>query len=1294
MPKRGIPTSRIGWAWTRKRYGASLSDAETPQVGGGETLPKEYAKSAVQFVVNSHAATVNMRLYPTTSSMVTETFQKASEALDSIFETSELLSVATIENSLLINDVRLDDTDQQKAPVRSFVAWMNERGLSIVEFRKGLVGEELQTFFTILSEMSDVSDRAKLTEDLIEQGVEHISVNQRVYVAVTTDDAGEIVGGAASAASPLDALKDELLMRYLMGKVDLHDVADKELVDVLSDPGKVGGLLSRFLGEEGIEGGVFMKSQKAEEALSSLSDMVKEIDDEELREAMAGKVTNIIAEMSPREMTTVLSGRAPEELNIRHIRENVVKILSDNQLLDMIDALIDEYSEMKDEVGELDVAWTRERLNDLNDLLMEVRTERGDVISEAIDRKLDEAGIQEERDPGTGTRVLSAYEMLGGPLEEEVVELSDGVDQTVPRQIRQLYAMEESDLAAGMLLKVAENFEASSAKVSRFATGLVKETIGGLDAEHAVDASDILRPRVVNAMRAETDYQTFENEVDSVVAMAEMYMKAGRVEEASEIIEVLNEVTAEGSGKGDELVKHASEALENLMGPEGMIDAEALLLEEDDEKRVKTIRTLAGLGPEALAPLVDMIKDRGQIELRDRALAAIQAAGEPGIKALLGELEKENPWYIYRNVLNVVADLKLTEGLPQVTEMVSSPDERIRREAVRSLARIGSRESVTSVMNAANDQSIAVRKTAVRVLGMFGDASVATYLLDIINGQGMRGKEEDQGVVEAACLALGDLHDNAYVPQLSELLSKSGLFKKGRPDEIRAAACLALGSIGDQSVMPVLERAAKDQSQMVRASAERAIRRLKGGVTAPEPMSIDEATEVLGAMPPVPQVDVGRAVEEGPELAEAAPAPEQLPAVAAPPAEVEAAPAGEKQVVEAMVEPQPPEAPAPPLEVQAEMPQVEEAPPEPAAAAPVPPYEPLQPAPQTPPEPPPAPAEVVREPEPAQAQYSVPEIPQPAMAAMPPEQPSPAEPFTEVAPSQPMAAQPVQEASAPPPEVTAPMAPVVEAAPPAEPPPAPAAPYAQPPPIETPPAYAEQPAGAVVAEPGYAETPQQAEATQAAPLVEEVEIPQESEDVVPSNDPSTLEYIIRERGQAPAEGELPPSEAPVPAAPQHQETPAFTESSQPAPVEEAGTLEEMLLGTEAPQEQTLELPPDDAAPLRDLGPSTMETLVGETAPAEAPVEPGHTAPSSVDVPPEVAQMWPEGSLNGHDHPVPPVPPNGDQGTEQQVGALPDDDYAPGRIDQPSTMERMLGTDEKPGENPGGPPPEPPPSGWK
>jgi len=787
-----------------------------------------------------------MRLYPPTSTMVTETFEKAKDALNDVFETSENLSIATVENYLLVDEVRLEDLEQAKAPIKSFVAWMNERGLSIIEFHKGLTSEELQTFFSVMGNISDEQDRARLSEELTDQGVEHIHVNQRVYVSVTTSDSGEIIGGLQGSSAPLDALKDELLMRYLMGKVELGDVEDRELVQVLSDPGKVGGLLSRFLGEEGTEGSVLMRSEKAEEALSSLSEMVNQIDDEGLREAMSGQITSVVAEMNPREMTSVLTGKAPESLDIRHIRANVITMLSDNRLLDIIDSLIDEYIDMKGESSELDTDWTRERLHDLNELLQEVR--KGDasgVISQAIDKKLDEAGIQEERDPHTGKRILSAYEMLGGPIEEEDVQLSEGVDQTVPRQIRQLYAMEESDLAAGLLYKVLENLRQPAPAVRRFAVGIIRETLEGLDDEHGLQAVDVVGPTMIEDLAKEDDYEAFARELDCAAIMAELYMKSGRGEDASAILDALALASSAESGKGDELARRASETLSMLMGPEGMINVEELLLEEDPQKRLKTIQTLANLGPSALAPLVDMIKDRGQIEMRDLALEAIQAAGEPGIAALLGELEKDNPWYIYRNILNVVADLKLVQGLPQVTAMVGNPDERIRREAVRSLARIGSRESLDVVKSAASDQSIAVRRTAVRVLGLFGEVSVAPFLLDIVHSSGLRGKEEDQSVVEAACLALGDLRDQANVGALVELLGKAGLFKKGRPDEIRAAACIALGNIGDTSVIPVLEKAAKDPSVVVRGSAEKALRRLKGGVTAPEPLSLDETEHVL-----------------------------------------------------------------------------------------------------------------------------------------------------------------------------------------------------------------------------------------------------------------------------------------------------------------------------------------------------------------------------------------------------------------------------------------------------------------
>jgi hypothetical protein len=201
-------------------------------------------------------------------------------------------------------------------------------------------------------------------------------------------------------------------------------------------------------------------------------------------------------------------------------------------------------------------------------------------------------------------------------------------------------------------------------------------------------------------------------------------------------------------------------------------------------------------------------------------------------------------------MLNVVAELRLVQGVPQVSELASNPDERIRREAIRTLARIGSRGSLGVVMNAANDQSPAVRRTAVRVMGLFGDASAAPFLIDLINGQGMRGKEEDHSVTEAACLALGDLHDPAYVQPLADLLGKGGFFKKGKPDEVRAAAAIALGTIGDPLAVPALEKTAKDQSIMVRTSAERALRRLRGEPTT-EPMASDEAAELL--LTPGPQ---------------------------------------------------------------------------------------------------------------------------------------------------------------------------------------------------------------------------------------------------------------------------------------------------------------------------------------------------------------------------------------------------------------------------------------------------------
>ncbi len=1163
-------------------------NGDEPLDGTQAELSDEYLEEAVFFVVNWHAATVNVRLYPPTSSMVTDTVQKAREHLETLFDEEDVFSVSVLENSLLVNDVRLEELTQQKAPIKSFVQWMNERGLTNLEFTRGVTPEEMSTVFEVLSTAAEKDHRQNLSEVLVERGVTNVTINQRVYVAIST---GEDYEDGIRRASPLDALKDELLMRYLMGKVDLGSVEDKELVGVLSDPGKVGGLLSTFIREEGSEGGVLVRSQKAEEALNRLMDMVDQVEDESLRAVLSDQIGGIIAEMTPKEMTSMLTGEAPENLNIGRVRERVITMLADNQLLEMVDSLIDEYQEMKDESDELETEWQKEKLRNLNELLVEVREERGIEISDVIDQKLETAGIAEERDPETGRRVLSAYQLLGGPLEEEFVELAEGIDQTVSQQIQRLYAMEETELAAGMLEKLADNLKQDSPKIRRFAATLVKDTLEGLEREYQLVAAGALEATLIEDVEAEQDYAAYIPQVDAVAVLARAYMQEGMAGRATDILDLLKEQSREESGKGPELMKHAATVLEKLTGPEGMVDVQALLMEDDEEKRANTVRALAGLGPSALSPLVDMVKDRGQIDLRDRALEAIIEAGPVGIEALLAELKAENPWYIYRNVLNVVAELKLTEAVEEVGEMVNHPDERIRREAIRSLARIGSRDSVSVVIGAANDPSPAVRRTAVRVLGMFGDSSVAGFLLDIINAQGPRGREEDQAVVEAACLALGDLKDTAYVPQLVDLLGKGGLFKKARPDEIRAAACIALSTIGDESIVPVIEKATKDPSMMVRTSAEKALRKLTGGLTAPEPVALEE---------------------ERP--AEAAEAPVEAPAYR----------------------------PAPHPEAAAAAPAVE-APPEPAAEAPPPPVpEPLEPHAEAPPP------------------YEAPRVPSPPEWVDMPVQPSQVEtgmePGAETTPS-PEAPElgpaTIEGYAAQPPE------------------PAPQAP---------PPAQAPQPSGEYLP-PEI--PPDDIYIDNLAGEEDTLYIPEEAEgEPAPELGPATIEGYAAQPPE-PAPQAPPPAQAPQP-------------SGEYLPPEIPP--DDIYIDNLAGEEDTLYIPEEaEGEPAPELGPATIE---GYAAQQEQPTRPQYGAGGpgqAVELPPEwrvpgepaaqseeSAPDWPMLDYPGPEQAEQP-PPQPGPAAEPPLPA--DADYGPGRTDQPSTIERMMG---QPGSVPPGAPPEPPP----
>ncbi len=800
--------------------------SEQTGFGGKDTLSEDFVRLAVQFVINIHAATVNMRLYPPKSSMVVDTLEQAKDTLEKILSEVKSLSVSFIEGRLLINGVQLEELDQQRAPIRSFIDWMNERGISTLEFKRGVTADELRVALEVIGEMMVRPEiREDVDGELRRRNVKNVSVNRRVYVAV--EPGAEISAEGLESwrkPTPLDALKDELLVQYLMGRIKITQIDEQKLGEALLDTDRVGSILSSFISQEGDQG-ILARSKLAEEGLARLVSMAEEASGENIKELLTNQLAAIVASMTPVEMSSVLSSGEISGVDVGKMRKNVIEMLSDQQLLDLVDSLVADYLEMKKDMGSFDREWVKEKLMGMNSILLEAKSgKREEIVSELIDRKLDEAQIVEERDLSTGKRVFSAYQLLGGPLEEEdVPDLGFEVDEVVSLQIKKLYEMEEEDLSSGMLLRLLDSIQAESEKVRRYAAYLIWETLSHLDPKYSTQAVSIVFPALKAAVVRENDYQTFVHEVDILGLIAEIYIKTEKIEELVEVIEILASVTSPESGKGLELRKHASDVLQSLIGPGSPLDPAVFLAAGKQERVLFAVNVLSRLGAGFLSPLVEIVKSLSTIDRDDLVFEAIVASGSAGLEALASEMKKPNPWYVCRNILRVLGELRSRDVIEHIYDMAKHPDERVRREVIRSLARIGAHECLEFVMGALNDPSPVVRRTAVRMLGSFRDGSVAPLLLDIIEKSSKKSKPGEEGLSEAACLALGDLGDPAYVPHLMEVLGRSGLLKKGKPPEVRAAAAIALGMIGDSRSINALKQALDDPNALVRSGAERAL---------------------------------------------------------------------------------------------------------------------------------------------------------------------------------------------------------------------------------------------------------------------------------------------------------------------------------------------------------------------------------------------------------------------------------------------------------------------------------------
>lgn len=294
---------------------------------------------------------------------------------------------------------------------------------------------------------------------------------------------------------------------------------------------------------------------------------------------------------------------------------------------------------------------------------------------------------------------------------------------------------------------------------------------------------------------------------------------------------------------------------------------QGLLQSKDSGAKREAILALAAIGADARQTAPELIKSLSDKQFPNRPAAAF-ALGKMGVKEAVPALkeamaEKDNPILRLASVWALLqidpsnADYAKS-AVPQLTDALENENPEIRREAARTLGRIGAmaKTAVPALQKRLSDPVEPVRRESLIALAEIGsdNPSLVEDFMRVLN-------EGNPSLRSIACYALGRMGPAAKpaLPMLRRFLLSRDLHEKtvaawalvqigadaetvqsaipllivavrrNENPEIRVEAIKALGKVGADSaeVKEALTAAQKDSEPSVRKAAEEALKGLK-----------------------------------------------------------------------------------------------------------------------------------------------------------------------------------------------------------------------------------------------------------------------------------------------------------------------------------------------------------------------------------------------------------------------------------------------------------------------------------
>ncbi len=308
---------------------------------------------------------------------------------------------------------------------------------------------------------------------------------------------------------------------------------------------------------------------------------------------------------------------------------------------------------------------------------------------------------------------------------------------------------------------------------------------------------------------ASGNFEIFTQVIERIKEMVEFLVKMGDFVTAREIVRALREKqTIKGSIEEYRLVDKAIKHFSSVYFVMQVVET-IKSFERESQDFKEAVSFLALLDREStINCLLDLLGKEKQISRRKMMCNILAHLGTYEVQVLGSRIEDPR-WFLVRNIINTLSLIGGERVYPYLIKACSYPDARVRKSAVKALARLKLPQTTSFLLQLLeNEKEPEVLETIIAALSALRVKEARQPLIDLINKGSLVGDNFELKL--AAIDALGNIGSTETLSFLEELSKTRSLLWSGKAREIREKALEAIKAIKEDKNVELLEGGSPD----------------------------------------------------------------------------------------------------------------------------------------------------------------------------------------------------------------------------------------------------------------------------------------------------------------------------------------------------------------------------------------------------------------------------------------------------------------------------------------------------